>query len=107
MWDKLMTPGAIYSCSEPALESVTDSLPCPVTSMPCTYLGLPLAIQKLRRTDWQPVLDKLATKLSTWKASLTMEGHVIYVQVVMTTSVIYQLMALDLEPWFLQAVEKL
>jgi hypothetical protein len=76
--------------------------------MPCTYLGLPLAIQKLRRTDLQPVLDKLATKLSTWKARLlTMEGCAIYVQVIMTASVIYQLMALDLEPWFLQAVDKL
>jgi hypothetical protein len=36
-----------------------------------------------------------------------MEGHAIYVQVVMTASIIYQLMALDLEPWFLEAVDKL
>jgi hypothetical protein len=70
--------------------------------MPCPYLGLPLAIQKLRRADLQPVIDKLASKLSTWKARLvTMEGRVIYVQVVMTASIIYQLMAIDLDPWFL------
>jgi hypothetical protein len=35
-----------------------------------------------------------------------MEGRAIYVQVVMTASIIYQLMELDLEPWFLQAVDK-
>jgi hypothetical protein len=31
----------------------------------------------------------------------------VYVQAVMTASVIYHLMALDLEPWFFQAVDKL
>jgi hypothetical protein len=76
--------------------------------MPCPYLGLPLAVRKLQRTNLQPVIDKLASKLSTWKARLlTMEGRAIYVQVVMMASVIYQLMAIDLEPWFLQAVDKL
>jgi hypothetical protein len=95
-------------CSEEALESVALSLPCPVTSMPCTYLGLPLAIRKLQRSDLLPVVDKLASKLSAWKARLlTLEGRATYVQVVMTASIIYQLMALDLEPWFLEAVDKL
>jgi hypothetical protein len=76
--------------------------------MPCPYLGLPLAIRKLRRSDLQPVIDKLASKLSSWKARLlTMEGRAIYVQVFMTASIIYQIMAIDLEPWFLQAVDKL
>jgi hypothetical protein len=94
--------------SESALNSVSDTLPFPVANMPCSYLGLPLAIRKLRRSDLQPVIDKLAFNLSTWKARLlTMEGRAIYVQVVMTTSIIYQLMAIDLEPWFLQAVDKL
>jgi hypothetical protein len=54
------------------------------------------------------VLDKLANKLSMWRARLlTREGRAMYVQVVMRASVIYHLMALDLDPWFLQAVDKL
>jgi hypothetical protein len=54
------------------------------------------------------VVDKLTSKLSAWKARLlTFEGRATYVQVVMTASIIYQLMALDLEPWFLEAVDKL
>jgi hypothetical protein len=76
--------------------------------MPCNYLGLPLSIRKLRRSDLQPVLDKLASKLSPWKARLmSREGRALYVQVVLTASVVYQLMALELEPWFLQEVDKL
>jgi hypothetical protein len=38
---------------------------------------------------------------------MTREGRAVYVHAVMTASVIYHLMALDLEPWFLQAVDKL
>jgi hypothetical protein len=38
---------------------------------------------------------------------MTKEGRVVYVQAVMTASVIYHLMALDLEPWFFQAVDKI
>jgi hypothetical protein len=80
----------LIHCSESALDSISDSLPCPVANMPCPYLGLPLAIRKLRRSDLQPVIDKLASKLSSWKATLlTMEGCAIYVQVFMTASIIY------------------
>jgi hypothetical protein len=54
------------------------------------------------------MLDKLASKLSLWKARLmSREGRALYVQVVLTASIVYQLMALELEPWFLQVVDKL
>ncbi|KAM0860223.1 hypothetical protein ACQ4PT_046687 [Festuca glaucescens] len=47
-------------------------------------------------------------KLPFWKAwLLSREGRVVYVQAVMTASVVYQLLALDLDPWFLKAVDKL
>jgi hypothetical protein len=64
---------------------------------------LRLSIRKLLKSDLQSVLDKLAGKLALWKARL----HAVFVQAVMTASVIYHLMALDLEPWFLRAVDKL
>jgi hypothetical protein len=38
---------------------------------------------------------------------LTTDGRVAYVQAVMTASVIYHLMALDVDPWFVQAVDRL
>jgi hypothetical protein len=99
---------APIQCSEAALATVREAFPCRVTSLSCTYLGLPLSIRKLRKADLQGVLDKLANKLSMWRARLlTREGRAVYVQAVMMASVIYQLMALDLDPWFLQAADKL
>jgi hypothetical protein len=62
----------------------------------------------LRTDDLQLVLDKLASKLAFWKARLlTKDGRVAYVQAVMTASVIYQLLALDIDPWFIDAVDRL
>ena len=84
------------------------TLGCSVKALPCTYLGLPLSVRKLTRADLQLILDKLANKLSFWKVRLlSKDGRLIYVQAVMTSSLIYQLMTLDLEPWFLKAVDKL
>jgi hypothetical protein len=76
--------------------AVRDAFPCRVASIPCTYLGLPLSLWKLSKTSLQPVLDKLVGKLSYWRARLmTREGRAVYVQAVLTASVIYHLMALD------------
>ena len=95
-------------CAEELINEVAPTLDCPIKALPCTYLGLPLSVRKLTQADLQPILDKLANKLSFWKARLlSKDGRLIYVQAVMTSSVIYQLMALDLEPWFLEAVDKL
>jgi hypothetical protein len=95
-------------CTEAVTNTVVANFQCPVRSLPCTYLGLPLSLKKLRKADLQLVLDKLAGKLSFWKAKLlTTDGRVAYVQAVMTASVIYHLMALDVDPWFLQGVDRL
>lgn len=76
--------------------------------LPCKYLGLPLSIAKLRRQDVQPILDRLANKLALWKAKLlSIDGRVIYIQFIMTSSLVYHLLALDLEPWVFSFIDKL
>jgi hypothetical protein len=62
----------------------------------------------INQEDLQLVLDKLARKLSFWKAKLlTKDGRVAFVQAMMTASVIYHLMALDVDPWVIKAVDRL
>jgi hypothetical protein len=47
----------------------------------------------------QAVLDKLVRKPALWKAKLlTKDGRVAFVHVMLTASIIYQLMALDVDP---------
>lgn len=42
-------------------------LGCRVDSLPFTYLGLPIKSTTLTRTDWQPLVDRFARRLSPWK----------------------------------------
>ncbi|KAM0831277.1 hypothetical protein ACQ4PT_065657 [Festuca glaucescens] len=99
---------APIGCSDDLLAVVAPSLPCPLGRLPCSYLGLPLSIRKPRKAELQALLDKLAAKLPFWKARLmTREGRLVYVQAVMTASVVYHLLALDVDPWFIKAVDKL
>jgi hypothetical protein len=69
---------------------------------------LPLSLSKPSKPDVQPLIDKLAAKLSFWKARLlTREGRLTYVQVVMTASAVYHVLALDVDPWVLQVIDRL
>jgi hypothetical protein len=89
------------------IAEVSPALSCPVSSWPFSYLGLPLSVKKLSKGMLQAVLDKLARKLALWKAKLlTKDGRVAFVHAVLMASIIYQLMALDVDPWFLNAVDK-
>ncbi|KAM0919710.1 hypothetical protein ACQ4PT_008014 [Festuca glaucescens] len=70
--------------------------------------GPALSIGKPCKADLQAVIDKLAAKLPHWKARLlSREGRLVYVHAMMSASVVYQLLALDLDPWFFKAVDKL
>jgi hypothetical protein len=90
------------------VDTVSTAIECPIRELPYTYLALPLSLSKLRKEDLQCVLDKLARKLAFWKAKLlTKDGCVAFVQAMMTASVIYHLMALDVDPWFIKAVDRL
>jgi hypothetical protein len=88
--------------------------PSPTTSSarfaisPAPTWGCLSLSEKPRKADLQLVLDKLSNNLAFWKACLlSMDGRVAYVQAVMTASVIYHLMALDVDPWFIQVVDRI
>ena len=53
------------------------------------------------------MIDKIADRLPSWKAELlTKAGRKILVQSVLTSMTIYLLMALNLPPWALKAIDK-
>jgi hypothetical protein len=90
------------------IASVHSLLPCCMENFPINYLGLPLSIYKLTGAQWQPLIDRLADLLPGWRADLmTRFGRVVHVQFVITTTIIYQAMALDLPSWFIKAVDKI
>jgi len=94
-------------CAEEDLTLIQNMLPCEVLNFPCKYLGLPLSNKKLTE-QVQPIIDKVAGQLPGWKTDLmTRAGRVIHVQFVLTGILIYVIMAIDLPPWALKAIDKI
>nr|XP_020165808.1 uncharacterized protein LOC109751329 [Aegilops tauschii subsp. strangulata] len=62
-------------CSPEEIEIVASELECPITSFPLIYLGLPLSLRKVPASALQPMVDRMATKLSTWRASMLSRGE--------------------------------
>lgn len=95
-------------CADSDLSAVHDSLGCDLLEFPCKYLGLPLSLHKLTRTQIQPLIDKIADRLPGWKADLlTREGRRILVQSVLTSMVVYLSMAAELPPWAIKEIDKI
>jgi hypothetical protein len=90
------------------MEIIQGCLPCRVEEFPIKYLGLLLSLKKLTKPKLQPLIDRLADLLPGWKSDLmTRANRVVHVQFVMTATVIYHAMALDLLPWTDKAINKI
>jgi hypothetical protein len=71
--------------SEDSLLAVQNTLPCEISDFPCRYLGVPLSLHKLTRQQYQPLIDRIADQLPSWKAELmTRAGRKVQVQHVLT-----------------------
>jgi hypothetical protein len=98
----------LIQCDSFELDVIHEQLPCRMKHFPIKYLGLPLSIKKLSRAQLQLIIDKLAELLLGWRVDLmTRARRVVHVQFVITATIIYQAMALDLPAWFTKAVDKI
>ncbi|KAE8776732.1 Phosphatidylinositol-4-phosphate 5-kinase 4 [Hordeum vulgare] len=46
-------------------------LQCRLNNLPCKYLGIPMAIKKLTRANWQPLLDQ---EIDKWMKAFFWDG---------------------------------
>ncbi|XP_044419313.1 uncharacterized protein [Triticum aestivum] len=54
--------------------AIAQILGCPVSSFPCTYLGLPLSLHKITHGMLLPVIHKVDRRLSGWLATFLSLG---------------------------------
>ena len=56
-----------------------------IVTLPLRYLGLPLIDRHLRTPDWQPVVEKVETRLGGWRGRLLSRGgRLVLVKVVLS-----------------------
>jgi hypothetical protein len=95
-------------CEDHNLEVIQQQFPCAVDDFLCKYLGLPLTLKRLKKEHIQPMIDRLADQLPGWKADLlTRAGRKVHVQFVLTSMLIYLVMALDLPQWAHKVFDKI
>lgn len=87
----------LIRCDEGLAQQARDSLRYGLAEFPCKYLGLPLTIRRLTKTDLQPYIDRIADMLPGRKAALmATSGRLILVKAGLMAIPIHLLIALDL-----------
>jgi hypothetical protein len=104
--DKSVATPMHYSDHEVA--RVRDVLSCRIEEFPCRYLRIPLSIRKLRRSDEQPLIDKVAARIPKWKGNLlNVASHSALVKATLYAIPIHMSIALGLSTWAIKSIDKL
>jgi hypothetical protein len=94
-------------CGEIGLENVLQDLPIFATTFPMKYIGIPLAVRRLKRSHFQYLKNKGMKRLAPWNGRyFNMAGRKALVKSVLTSQAIYPLTALDVPVEPLQAILK-
>ena len=95
-------------CTESDMLRVQEILACGVAEFPIHYLGIPLSVYKLKCADEQPLVDKVAVRLPTWKGGLlNIVGRTTFFKATLSAIPVHTTIALVLSPWAIQAIDKL
>ena len=96
------------NCTETDIARLQAILACKLETFPCKYLGIPLSVYKLKRSEEQFLIDKVAARIPGWKGQLlNVAGRVALVKATLSAIPIHTSIALCLSPWAIQAIDKL
>lgn len=94
-------------CSDVDLPQIPP-LTIPVMELPCPYLGMPLSIRSLKKNDLQPLLDKMANRLSSWKSGFfSAASRLVLLRAVLSAIPVYTLSSHHLPAWFVKDCDKI
>ncbi|KAJ4798488.1 RNA-directed DNA polymerase (reverse transcriptase)-related family protein [Rhynchospora pubera] len=89
-------------------EAVQATLQVPTSSLPLTYLGLPLTVRRPDRLAYQTLIDKVQGKLAGWKSSLlSRAGRVVLAASVLSTIPVYFMTVFKLPVWVIKSLDRI
>lgn len=98
---------APIACIDEQVQRISTFLPARISEFPIQYLGLPLTVGRLKKVHLQPLVDKVAACISTWKASLMNKaGRLTMVKVVMTSTCTHTFISLKIPEWVISEIDK-
>ncbi len=98
---------AAIRCDSIDLAGVLDGVPAVRANFPLKYLGLPLVLGRLWKTDLQPVFDKISGRVVGWREkNMGSAGRTTLVKSVLSAQPIYLLAALEITKESLEQLDK-
>lgn len=78
-----------------------------ISTLPTTYLGLPLHTRKLSRAPVEPLVQKIANRLLGWKRDFfSYPGRELLIKTVLTAMPTYFLTAIMLPNWAIHHIDR-
>ena len=72
-------------CENINLDDILQAFPAVRSTFPMRYLGLLLSVKRLKNIHFQPLIDKVASKLPPWLGRhVASDGRVVLVKAVLT-----------------------
>jgi hypothetical protein len=86
---------ALLHCEPEDASRINETLGCQIAELQLTYLGIPLTIRRPTTAQLQPLVEKAAGMLPTWKSRLMNKaGRLTLVNSVLSSIPVHQLMVL-------------
>lgn len=102
----LKTSVTPISCGDIDLEDTLSGLPMVCTSFPIKYLGLPLAMKRLRKIIFRSLVEKATSKVSGWHGRhLTQASRVCLSKLVFSSQLVYLLTVLKAPKEILEEID--
>jgi hypothetical protein len=94
-------------CDSIDLTEVLQGIPVMRANFPLKYLRLPLVLGRMRKTDLEPVFDKISGRVASWRGkNMGAAGSTMLVKSVLSAQPIYLLTALKVTKESLEQLDK-
>ena len=95
-------------CSDEDVQRIQDLLACRMEGFPTRYLGIPLLVRRLKRSDEQAIVDKVAARIPGWKGNLlNSAGRTALVKATLSAIPMHTMIGLGLSRWAVKSIDKL
>jgi len=94
-------------CSTEQLQLFVSRFGCQIAHFPCRYLGVPLSVHKLSRSEELPLINSVANIIPAWKGNLlNIAGRATLTVVTLSAIPTHTTIAVCLSPWAVQQIDK-
>ena len=95
-------------CDLEATVMLLTHFPGKIDPFPIHYLGIPLGLKKLSKVALQPLIDKVANRLPSWKAGLLNHaGRTVLIKSTLSAIPTHTALAVALSPWAIKCIDSI